>query len=411
MRNKVILSALILCLLLVGCSTTGESIPKGSLPKVADAPFCESSYAEIRVKHETARINACDVTAEGQFKLTIRPEKATDPKGAKINNSPWYGFRVDPKVAGEIDVLLSYENGTHRYQPKISYNGINWTKLKGAETPKERPSEFSFSIEMDKRPFFVSAQEIFTPKAHDNWTEKMASRPHVTQSIIGKSRNGYPLKMLEVQTEPDVKKPYVVWVGRQHPPEVTGALALIPFTETVLNDSKLSKDFLEHFNLLIVPMMNPDGVQNGNWRFNDDGMDLNRDWGPFTQPETRAVRDALIRFETGEEKLAFFLDFHSTWRNLLYTQTDDEPTNPPLFTKAWIAAVDKRLSDKIYPFTREPRAMSERPISKNYIYQKYGVPAITYEVGDATPRKAIDLSAKVFAEEMMRLLLEHEREK
>jgi hypothetical protein len=31
---------------------------------------------------------------------------------------------------------------------------------------------------------------------------------------------------------------------------------------------------------------NPDGVDKGHWRLNDGGVDLNRDWGPFTQPET-----------------------------------------------------------------------------------------------------------------------------
>jgi predicted deacylase len=79
-----------------------------------------------------------------------------------------------------------------------------------------------------------------------------------------------------------------------------------------------------------------------------------------------------------------------------------------MFTKKWVEAVDRRLDDRVYTFTREPRAMSDRPISKNYIYENYGVPAITYEVGDATPRSAITESAQVFAEEMMRLLLEHE---
>ena len=394
---------------LASCAVTGPTVD-GTLPlaKINSVPLCESTIAEIRVSYPTARVNACDVISDAQFTLSIRPERNTDPQGETINNSPWYGFRVDPQQPGSIKFKLSYENGTHRYRPKISYDGVNWTLIPNTETPRPRPAEFSFDVKLDSRPFYVSAQEIFTAKAHDAWTNKVAEKPFVTQSIFGKSRNGYPLHMLEVKTDPRVKKPYVVWVGRQHPPEVTGALALIPFSETVLSESPLSKKFLEHFNVLIIPMMNPDGVSAGHWRFNDGGMDLNRDWGPFTQPETRAVREAFQRFETGQDEIAFFLDFHSTWRNLLYTQTDAEPTNPPLFTKDWIEAVDKRLDDKIYAFTREPRAMSERPISKNYIYEKYGVPAITYEVGDATPRPAIDLSAKVFAEEMMRLLLEHE---
>lgn len=394
---------------LVSCASTGTVEDTSSaLSKTSSAPLCESSLAEIRVDHPTARVNGCDVLSDKRFRLTIAPEKATDPQGEAINNSPWYGFRVDPKQAGSINVELAYKNGTHRYQPKLSYDGVKWQALPGTKTPKSRPSEFTFRLKMDDRPFYVSAQEIFTPKAHDAWTDKTAKLPSVTQSIIGKSRNGYPLRMLEVQTQPDVKKPYVVWVGRQHPPEVTGALALIPFSEAVLNDSELSKRFLKHFNVLIIPMMNPDGVSAGHWRFNDGGMDLNRDWGPFSQAETRAVREAFKRFETGTDEIAFFLDFHSTWRNLLYTQADDEPTKPPMFARDWLKAVDGRLDDKIYPFTREARHNSGKPISKNYMYDSYGISAITYEVGDSTPRSAIELSAKVFAEEMMTLLLEHE---
>ena len=408
-QPKFFIGSFCVTILLASCATSAvTSDTLNALSKPSSSPLCQSQIAEIRADHKTARVNKCDVLSDTYFSLTVRPEKVTDPKGETINNSPWYGFRVDPKQAGSVKFELAYENGTHRYQPKISYDGVNWNALAGTETPRPRPEKFTFSVKSDGRPFFISAQEIFTPKAHDNWTETIAARPDVTSSIIGKSRNGYPLKMLEVKTEADVKKPYVVWVGRQHPPEVTGALALIPFTETVLNDSKLSKRFLKHFNILIVPMMNPDGVQDGNWRFNDGGMDLNRDWGPFTQPETRAVKQALTRFETKKDDIAFFLDFHSTWRNLLYTQTDEEPTNPPMFTKKWVEAVDRRLDDRVYTFTREPRAMSDRPISKNYIYENYGVPAITYEVGDATPRSAITESAQVFAEEMMRLLLEHE---
>ena len=409
MQPKLLISSLSTAIIMASCATPDVySDTENVLSKPDSSALCENAMAQIRADHKTARVNKCDAFSDNKFRLTIRPEKITDPQGETINNSPWYGFRVDPKQPGSVNFELVYENGTHRYQPKISYDGVNWKVLPNTETPKPRPEKFTFLVKADGRAFFISAQEIFTPRAYDKWAETIAARPYVTSSIIGKSRNGYPLKMLDVQTEPDVKKPYVVWVGRQHPPEVTGALALIPFTETVLNDSKLSKRFLEYFNVLIIPMMNPDGINKGYWRFNDGGMDLNRDWGPFSQPETQAAKQAFRRFETGKDEIAFFLDFHSTWRNLLYTQADDEPTKPPMFARDWLQAVDDRLDDKVYAFTREARHNSGKPISKNYMYDTYGISAITYEVGDATPRGAITESAQVFAEEMMRLLLQHE---
>ena len=41
----------------------------------------------------------------------------------------------------------------------------------------------------------------------------------------------------------------------------------------------------------VVPLANPDGVEQGHWRHNAQGVDLNRDWDRFQQPETRALRD------------------------------------------------------------------------------------------------------------------------
>ena len=379
-----------------------------SLPALTASALCENASAAISIEHATARVNECKVLSDAGFELTIRPENPVDPKGEPINNSAWYGFRVDPVKSGELSVRLKYEHGKHRYAPKMSYDGKNWTRLADSQVEKISDPAVDLALAMDDRPFYVSAQEIFTKEAHYAWTEKLAAQDHVTKSTIGTSKDGHAIYMLDVQTQPDKDKPYVVWVGRQHPPEVTGALALIPFSESVLSGDLLSKRFLEHFNVLIVPMMNPDGVTDGHWRFNKGGTDLNRDWGPFLQPETRAVRDAFKRFESGDDRIALFLDFHSTWRNLLYTQTDDEPTNPPMFTRDWLANVDQNLDDDVYEFTREPRPYSERAISKNYMYNRFGIPSITYEVGDSTDREAINISAEVFAEEMMKLLLKHE---
>lgn len=405
-RATIVLSSL---LFLISCTSfpdLNSSIKQ--LPPLNTAALCENNVAEIRADHMAARANQCDVTSADSFMLTIRPEAKTDPQGAAINNSAWYGFRVDPKAATDIRVSLKYENGRHRYRPKKSFDGLNWALTSDDQVTIQSDDQVDIRFKSDGRPFLVSAQEILLPETHDTWTASMAELPFVTQSTIGQSRDGYPLQMLEAKTESGNQKPFVVWVGRQHPPEVTGALALKTFSETVLGDSDLAKSFREHFNVLIIPMMNPDGVKSGHWRFSKGLMDLNRDWGPFSQPETQAVQNAFRRFETGADEIALFLDFHSTGRNLLYTQDDSEPTTPPFFAIDWVANVKARLDDSIYSFTQEPRQNSSRPTSKNYMYDTYGISSITYEVGDETDRSAIDISSRVFAEEMMSLLLKHE---
>jgi hypothetical protein len=392
---------------LAGCSTVpGQS--DSSAPLLSgETTLCETAEVAIRSGYTASRANDCETLSELRFVIDIRPEAFVDPEGKTINNSPWYGFRVAPKTAGTVRVRLDYEGGSHRYDPKVSRDGRTWTRLSQDRIIEISDESVELKLNPGSNPLFVSAQEIFAPAAHRAWTQKIGERNEAVVSEIGKSARGTPLLQIDIQTEPDIDKPYVVLIGRQHPPEVTGAYALIPYVETILNGSDLSQQFLKDFNLLVIPMVNPDGVEDGNWRFNTGGMDLNRDWGPFSQPETQAVRAALERFHAGEDDIIFFLDFHSTSRNLLYTQADDEPTNPAMFTRDWLAAVETRIDDADYPFTREARHNSGRPISKNYMYESFGIPSITYEVGDETPRPAISQASAMFSEEMMRLLLTH----
>ena len=52
-------------------------------------------------------------------------------------------------------------------------------------------------------------------------------------------------------------------------------------------------------------------------------------------------------------------------------------------------------------------ATPETANGKNYMYKRYGIPSMTYEVGDETSRADASAAARVFAEEFMRLLLEN----
>lgn len=402
--------------LLVGCGTLPYG-PDTTSQLVAtvfpgETVLCDSADVEVRTGYATARAEGCEWQGPRQASLMIRPEMKTDLDGQRINNSPWYGFRLVPKTDKirtdeTVTVRLNYEGGTHRYTPKLSGNGKTWTPMQPEHV--EELSETSVDLTFDPldKAVFISAQPIISAADHMMWIETIGQHDAAIVSVFGTSAEGRPLKQIEIRTEPDRNKPYIVLVGRQHPPEVTGAMALHAFTEAILNESDLSSRFLDEFNLLVIPLINPDGVERGYWRFNTGGMDLNRDWGPFSQPETQAVRQALDRFHRGDDDIALFIDFHSTFRNLLYTQTDSEPTRPPFFTRDWVEAVKTRVNEDTYPFTREPGRTSDRPVSKNYMYRTFGVPAITYEVGDDTHANALSDAATIFSEEMMRILLSH----
>lgn len=85
----------------------------------------------------------------------------------------------------------------------------------------------------------------------------------------------------------------IVILCRQHgdePASTESALSLI--RRLSLGQDAALRTALKHVTLYLIPMVNPDGAE-AMTRVNASGADLNRDWGVFSQPETRAVARAV----------------------------------------------------------------------------------------------------------------------
>ena len=342
-----------------------------------------------------AHLDDCTPTGEGQYRVLIRPE--TTP----INNSAWYAFRVRSAAPQTIEVELVYQGGGHRYRPKFSRDGKSWTALTGESYRQDKDRPPRLRLEVGPAPLWVAGQELLTSEDLYRWARQVATATEAAESVLGQSVGGRPLRMWRLGS--DSHAPLVVIVGRQHPPEVTGSLALMAFVDTLAADSDTARRFRQHFALLLVPLMNPDGVESGNWRCNLNRVDLNRDWERFIQPETRAVRDEIQRLASTGQSPCLLLDFHSTGHDVFYTQRDSDQTVPEDFTRRWLGAVQERLPE--YQLRREGSHGGKQATSKRWGYATYRIPAITYEVGDNTDRALIRTVARAAAAEMMRILL------
>jgi len=348
-----------------------------------------------------ARVSECTRLGKDEYRLLIKPENAP------VNNSAWYAFQVQAKEEKSIVVRVIYEGGGHRYRPKISTDGSSWEPLATnlwLVSPKR--TELTLQLKAGTEPLWVSGQEIITQTTLNEWFENIVIQPYITRTNIGKSLGQRSIEAFEIND--DAPPNYVFLISRQHPPEVTGQLGLMRFIETLTVDSDLGQRFRERFRVFVVPMMNPDGVHEGQWRHSLGGVDLNRDWVKFAQPETRAVRDAIVECLKEEgAKPYLMIDFHSTDQDVFYTQAADAKIFPPRFTDDWLAKIKERLPD--YVINRSGAHNVGMPTSKYWGHEQYGIAAITLEFGDNTDRSFIRELSRSAAEEMMKLLLEADK--
>lgn len=365
-------------------------------PQPAAAGYCESDYALVDDNFSGGNVGACEFSSNSVVSVVITPEDAPP-----INQSAWYSFRLSPKQASEFEISLRFVDGHARYLPKISEDGEHWATL-GEDKYSISDDRSTLTIRLTERtdPLFVSAQELMVADDYERWMRKLAAHPELANKTLGRSIAGRPIQALVTQRRSEV----VYLFGRQHPPEITGGMAMQRFVETVFADTPLAREFRARFMLVLVPLINPDGVEAGHWRHNLGGRDLNRDWGPFTQPETQSIKRLIDELDADGISPKLMLDFHSTQRSRFYTQMPEDFDEELDFARDWLNRSRERMPE--FDFLYDPRKPSGQENTKNFFFSTYHIPAITYEIGDEVDRELISSTTPIFAEEMMRVMLE-----
>ncbi|MCE7042504.1 M14 family metallopeptidase [Dyadobacter sp. CY312] len=341
-----------------------------------------------------ARLNKANEIGKRTYDLRIEPENTP------VNGSPWYAFKVWANQDGPVRFSFSYPDKVkHRYEPKISKDGTHWEQL----TFKEENGIRLYEVNPGKDTIWVAAQELTTSAHVDQWIKNLEKKQGVKSFSIGKSTLGRPIQAFRFGN--DQSKNYLVILGRQHPPEVTGHKALVAFTEALLSENAATKSLRDQFQVIVLPLLNPDGVDEGFWRHNAGGIDLNRDWSAFNQPETKAVRDFLKKEITGDKKLLASIDFHSTFDDIYYVVEPARKGNVPDLVPNWLSSLKERIPGylpNIKPLYSEPPTYT----SFSYLFETYGAESLVYEIGDATDPEFIRTKGRVSAEELARLLNE-----
>jgi len=143
----------------------------------------------------------------------------------------------------------------------------------------------------------AAAQPNVTPYARmtAHLQADAARCPLVRVTSLGQSAKGrrdlWLVRLADPAAEPAQTVRLLV-LCRQHGDEPASTEAILGLIHRLAGGGDPAlRAALAHVTLYLVPMVNPDGAE-ANTRVSGVGADLNRDWGVFHQPETRAVARA-----------------------------------------------------------------------------------------------------------------------
>lgn len=364
----------------------------------------EETGVYVRNDFPAARMNKFQHIRGNLYTIKITPENHP------INMSPWYAFKIWSKEKKRIWVQFVYEHGVHRYIPKLSRNGDDWTPVDEDHFTFIEEGSAVMNIEVSADTLWVAGQEIMDSRRVGEWCRELAKDERISFAVAGQSAKGRDLFFMDMNNGKTKKKDIVAIISRQHPPEVTGFLALQAFIDEIMTNEQ-SEAFLKKYRLVVYPLMNPDGVDGGHWRHNTGGIDLNRDWAYYNQPETRQVADHMVNLaKTSKARVVLGLDFHSTQKDVFYTLPDEGPKSSiAWFKKPWLSGIEASIREEgmEYNLNEGPSGIGQ-PVSKGWFYTQFNAEGVTYEVGDETPREFIELKGRIAARQMMKVLLEGE---
>ncbi|AQQ52033.1 M14 family zinc carboxypeptidase [Planococcus lenghuensis] len=225
-----------------------------------------------------------------------------------------------------------------------------------------------------------------------------AKQAHMELEVIGQSVKGRDLYLAKYISDPD--NPTILFLTQQHGNEqltTEGALEFIKH----LGTSK-TKGILDNVNVLIVPMLNPDGamgdvnfslddyIAKGDrhlTRYNANEEDLNRDHVAKTQPEIQALHTNVL----GAFDIDYMIDLHhqGAWSerdgelvsgSILYPTTPNVDPDVLLGSKQLGSVVFNAVDSTGWGHLGKYGGGDAETISRNGLAVEYGISTLLFEM-------------------------------
>jgi hypothetical protein len=181
-----------------------------------------------------------------------------------------------------------------------------WLSELGASATK-----FQYKFSSEEKEVFFSQGMNYTERNLQRFLEKYKDNSDLKVESLCATKKGRNVELLRIH---DNKKPpefKVFLSSRNHCGEMMATYALEGIIETVLSDTEDGRWLREHADFFIVPLVDKDGVEDGDQGKNRKPHDHNRDYKQRIHTTVQAITEQVPKWLDG--KPLFFMDMHCPW--------------------------------------------------------------------------------------------------
>jgi hypothetical protein len=308
------------------------------------SPFGCDKTLVFESRFESGNLELAVKVSDSEYNLVLQHDTNT------AGNTQWFFFRVsntvkDLKVRfnivnlGKGDSLFNYgmrvmvfseaeerinEKGWHRGGENILYHKNSMLKPGSGKSFYSVTFSYLFHHSKDTVYFAYSIPYTYSDlmkyllSLENNQKVNSLFSRRLLCTSIGGNRCDYLTITSSAIPEYTKHRKGVVISSRVHPGESVGSWMMHGAIEFLLSDSAEASLIRDNYVVKVIPMLNPDGVINGNYRCNLAGADLNRKWkspSKLLQP-TIYHSKRLIKSFSKERKLGLICDLHGHSRRM-----------------------------------------------------------------------------------------------
>jgi hypothetical protein len=191
--------------------------------------------------------------------------------------------------------------------PAVSVDeGNTWNWGKG-KTLSSHSFSYTFSSSVKEARFSMGMP--YTETHLNQFLEKHLQNPSLEKSVIAQSREGREIERLQLGKLHGKARFKIVLTARHHACEMMGSYVLEGMMEEFLANTSTGNWIKENAEVLVIPFVDKDGVENGDQGKNRRGRDHNRDYsGEGIYETTRWLRAFVPAWAAGSSLIG--LDIH-----------------------------------------------------------------------------------------------------